>query len=86
MCIRDSPQTLSIGTVDLNTVADGEYIGVCQNKILFAVVKVEVQDHKITDIARRLGYTDNHYFSKAFKNYYHISPAQYRSSHVKTPS
>ncbi|MCU0080668.1 FMN-binding protein [Extibacter muris] len=44
------PQTLSIGTVDLNTVADGEYIGVCQNKILFAVVKVEVQDHKITDI------------------------------------
>ncbi|XCP87009.1 FMN-binding protein [Roseburia hominis] len=44
------PQTLNIGTVDLNTVADGEYIGVCQNKILFAVVKVEVQDHKITDI------------------------------------
>lgn len=44
------PQTLSIGTVDLNAVADGEYIGVCQNKILFAVVKVEVQDHKITDI------------------------------------
>lgn len=44
------PQTLSIGKVDLNTVADGEYIGVCQNKILFAVVKVEVQDHKITDI------------------------------------
>ena len=44
------PQTLSIGTVDLNTVADGEYIGVCQNKILFAVVKVEVHDHKITDI------------------------------------
>ena len=43
-------------------------------------------DHKITDIARRLGYTDNHYFSKAFKNYYHISPTQYRSSHVKTPS
>ena len=38
------------------------------------------------DIARRLGYTDNHYFSKAFKNYYHISPTQYRSSHVKTPS
>jgi two-component system response regulator YesN len=40
-------------------------------------------DHKITDIARRLGYTDNHYFSKAVKNYYHISPTQYRSSHAK---
>lgn len=44
------PQTLEIGTVDLNTVADGEYIGVCQNKILIAVVKVRVQNHEITDI------------------------------------
>ena len=40
------PQALDIGTVDLNTIADGEYIGVCQNKILFAVVKVEIKDHK----------------------------------------
>lgn len=44
------PQTLEIRTVDLNTVADGEYIGVCQNKILIAVVKVRVQNHEITDI------------------------------------
>ena len=44
------PQTLEIGTVDLNTVADGEYIGVCQNKILIAVVKVRVQNHEIMDI------------------------------------
>ena len=44
------PETLEIGTVDLNTVADGEYIGVCQNKILIAVVKVRVQNHEITDI------------------------------------
>lgn len=44
------PQALDIGTVDLNTIADGEYIGVCQNKILFAVVKVEIQDHKIIGI------------------------------------
>ena len=44
------PQTLEIGTVDLNTVADGEYIGVCQNKILVAVVKVRVQNHEITNI------------------------------------
>jgi len=42
------PQTLEIGTVDLNTVADGEYIGVCQNKILIAVVimDIEVLEHK----------------------------------------
>ena len=43
-------QALEIGTVDLNTVADGEYIGVCQNKILIAVVKVRVQNHEIMDI------------------------------------
>ena len=44
------PQPLHIGTVDLDTVADGAYIGVCQHKILFAVVKVEVQNHQITSI------------------------------------
>lgn len=44
------PQSLDIDTVDLNSVADGEYIGVCQNKILTAVVKVHVKNHKFTDI------------------------------------
>lgn len=44
------PRTLDIGQVDLNTVEDGTYIGVCQNKILFAVVKVEVSGHEIKGI------------------------------------
>lgn len=44
------PQRLEIGTIDLHAVQDGDYIGVCQNKILFAVVKVKVQDHKLADI------------------------------------
>ena len=44
------PQKLEISTVDLDTASDGEYVGVCQNKILFAVVKVKIQDHKITDV------------------------------------
>lgn len=44
------PQKLEIRTVDLDTASDGEYVGVCQNKILFAVVKVKIQDHKITDV------------------------------------
>lgn len=44
------PQPLTIGTVDLTTVADGEYIGFCQNKILFAIVKVDIKDHEITGI------------------------------------
>lgn len=44
------PRTLEIGSVDLNTVDDGEYIGICQNKILVAVVKVYIKDHRITNI------------------------------------
>ena len=44
---------------------------------------LENPDIKILDIAERLGYTDNHYFSKAFKNYYHISPSQYRNDYLK---
>ncbi len=44
------PQILEIGSVDLNIVTDGEYIGICQNKILLAVVRVDVKDHEITGI------------------------------------
>lgn len=44
------PRTLDIGQVDLNKVEDGTYIGICQNKILFAVVKVEVSGHEIVNI------------------------------------
>lgn len=35
---------------------------------------------KIQDIAERLGYSNNNYFSKAFKNYYGISPSEYREN------
>lgn len=41
---------------------------------------LEEPDMKILDIAERLGYTDNHYFSKAFRTYYGISPSQYRKN------
>ena len=44
------PRVLAIKPVDLTTVADGAHIGICQNKILLAVVRVEVKDHKITGI------------------------------------
>lgn len=44
---------------------------------------LENSDIKILDIAERLGYTDNHYFSKAFKNYYDISPSQYRNEYLQ---
>ena len=35
-------------------------------------------DIKIQSISERLGYADNNYFSKAFKNYYVMSPSQFR--------
>lgn len=44
------PQPLSVGDMDLSAVADGEYIGVCQNKLLFAVVRVGVRQHEIESV------------------------------------
>lgn len=35
---------------------------------------------KIQSIAQLLGYADNNYFSKAFKNYFGISPTDYRNN------
>lgn len=44
------PQRLTIDSIDLNEISDGEYIGICQNKLLFAVVSVTVEDHTIQNI------------------------------------
>lgn len=44
---------------------------------------LEDEDNKIIDIAERLGYADNHYFSKAFRTYYDISPSQYRKEYLE---
>lgn len=44
---------------------------------------LEDEDNKIIDIAERLGYADNHYFSKAFRTYYNISPSQYRKNFLE---
>ena len=41
------------------------------------------EENKIIDISKRLGYTDNHYFSKAFRNYYGVSPSQYRKQYLE---
>ena len=34
---------------------------------------------QIQQVSERLGYNDNHYFSKAFKKYFGISPSEYRA-------
>lgn len=36
----------------------------------------------IKDISDRLGYSNNNYFSKAFKTYYDISPSEYRERNI----
>ncbi|SDF59043.1 two-component system, response regulator YesN [Fontibacillus panacisegetis] len=38
---------------------------------------------KIQDISDMLGYKDKNYFSKAFRNYYSISPSEYRNQIIK---
>lgn len=40
-------------------------------------------DKNITDIAYELGFTDSAVFSRAFKNYYGISPREYRKEYSK---
>ena len=39
-------------------------------------------DLQIQEIARRCGYTDQHYFSYCFKKYYGMSPNKYREEHL----
>ncbi|WP_372632592.1 response regulator [Cohnella sp.] len=39
---------------------------------------------KIQDISAMLGYKDKNYFSKAFRNYYSVSPTEYREGHTTT--
>jgi two-component system response regulator YesN len=34
---------------------------------------------KIQDVAQRVGYVDNNYFSRAFKTFYGVSPKEYRN-------
>lgn len=36
---------------------------------------------KVHDVGSRVGFTDNNYFSKAFRNYYDVSPSEYRKLH-----
>ena len=39
-------------------------------------------DLQIQEIARRCGYSDQHYFSYCFKKYYGVSPNKYREEHL----
>lgn len=39
---------------------------------------------KIQEISEMLGYKDKNYFSKAFRNYYQLSPSEYRAAHCQS--
>jgi len=42
-------------------------------------------DDPISQIARLSGFGDAHYFCKAFKRFYQLSPTAYRQSHHQPP-
>lgn len=44
-----------------------------------ACVLLDDSSLKIQDISEMLGYKDKNYFSKAFRNYYGVSPSEYRA-------
>lgn len=44
------PMVLTVEPVPLEKVADGTYLGFCQNKLLFALVQVQVKDHRLAHI------------------------------------
>lgn len=44
------PTAIESAPVALEQVAGGTYIGVCQNKLLFAAVRVQVEQHQIIGI------------------------------------
>ncbi|MUT66963.1 response regulator [Paenibacillus sp. NEAU-GSW1] len=54
-------------------------------KVRMEKAKVLLDDPsmKIQDISERLGFKDKNYFSKAFRNYFDISPSEYRSDQLK---
>lgn len=61
----------------------GIYTYVQEVRMQRARALLENPDIKIQSISERLGYADNNYFSKAFKNYYGMSPSQWRKEHEK---
>lgn len=44
-----------------------------------AAILLKNDSIKIQDVGIQVGFTDNNHFSKAFKNYYNMSPSEYRN-------
>ena len=52
---------------------------ICMEHAVFMLAHLE--NKNITDIAYELGFTDSAIFSRAFKNYYGLSPKAYRKKY-----
>lgn len=46
-----------------------------------AALLLSESDKQISEVAYKSGFNDTHYFSNAFKEYYKVSPREYRSTH-----
>ncbi len=57
----------------------GIYEYVLKLRMTIAAKYLEDLNIKVQDVAQRVGYVDNNYFSRAFKTFYGISPREYRS-------
>ncbi len=68
----------------LKTIIDiGAMEYVTKIRMTSAAERLCSSSRSITEIAMECGYNDNQYFSKAFKQFYGISPSQYRKEGVR---
>ncbi|EMS72029.1 response regulator transcription factor [Ruminiclostridium cellobioparum] len=57
----------------------GIYEYVLKLRMTIAAKYLEDLNIKVQEVAQRVGYADNNYFSRAFKTFYGVSPKEYRS-------
>ena len=91
-CIREHPGEISLDFASRATGLDSEFISgllkerlsmtfpefVCREKMIWAAGLLRDIHLSIGEIAARTGYTNSKNFSRAFHNYYHMTPMQYR--------
>ena len=91
-CIREHPGEISLDFASRATGLGSDSISgllkerlsmtfpefVCQEKMIWAARLLRDIHLSIGEIAARTGYTNSKNFSRAFHNYYHMTPMQYR--------
>ncbi|WP_024737375.1 response regulator transcription factor [Enterocloster asparagiformis] len=91
-CIREHPGEISLDFASRATGLGSDSISgllkerlsmtfpefVCQEKMIWAAGLLRDIHLSIGEIAARTGYTNSKNFSRAFHNYYHMTPMQYR--------